>query len=261
MQDLGGCRAVLSTVEEVDKLVCTYTQGGTAKNPALRHKFIRKKDYISSPKSDGYRSVHLIYGYRSGSKKHAMYSDLKIEIQIRSQLQHAWATASEVVSTFTGQALKSNIGDESWKRFFKLMGSEIALREKRQPVPETPQDREALISELRAIAKQLQVTKFLSGHVQAVKLMTEKVVRSHTYLLILDAEKMELWVNGFTIKELPEAQQRYIEVEKKTGGNPSVQAVLVSGVPIKRLREAYPNYYLDTEKFVFALHAAIGTDE
>jgi hypothetical protein len=41
-----------------------------------------------------------------------IYNDLKIEMQLRSQYQHAWATAVETVGTFIGQALKSSIGPE-----------------------------------------------------------------------------------------------------------------------------------------------------
>jgi len=59
-------------------------------------------------------------------------------MQIRSQLQHAWATAVETVGTFLQQALKSSQGDEGWQRFFALMGNAMAMRERRPPVPNTP---------------------------------------------------------------------------------------------------------------------------
>jgi len=40
-----------------------------------------------------------------------------IEIQIRSKLQHIWATAVETVGFFTGQAIKSNEGEKEWNDF------------------------------------------------------------------------------------------------------------------------------------------------
>ena len=88
MQDIGGCRAVVENLGCVERLVKLYTKG-RSKNPTKRHEFLNSKDYILSPKIDGYRSVHLIYRYRSRSKKHGVYSGLKIEIQLRSKLQHA----------------------------------------------------------------------------------------------------------------------------------------------------------------------------
>lgn len=117
MQDLGGCRAVLGTTRRVRDLVEIY-EIAAAKNPTDRPQFVKKYDYIANPKSDGYRSVHFVYKYRTKAAGPAIYNGLRIEVQLRSRLQHAWATAVETVSTFTGQALKSNVGDEQWKRFF-----------------------------------------------------------------------------------------------------------------------------------------------
>src|SRR5438270_11039884 len=86
----------------------------------------------------------------------SIYNGLRIEIQLRSRLQLAWATAVETVSTFTGQALKSNIGDDAWKRFFALMGSSIARREGTSIIPNTPESRNELRRELRDCSQQLE---------------------------------------------------------------------------------------------------------
>ncbi len=137
MNDIGGCRAVVQSVSHVDSLVNFYEKA-RAKSPRRGHEFLKKYDYIKSPKRDGYRSVHLVYKYRTTSKRHRAWNGLRIEIQIRSRLQHIWATAVETVDAFTGQALKSNIGEESWKRFFALMGSVLALKEGKPTIPGTP---------------------------------------------------------------------------------------------------------------------------
>lgn len=97
----------------------------------------------------------FIYRYYSDVNK--AYNGLKIEMQLRTKLQHAWATAVETVGTFIRQALKSSQGEEEWLRFFAFMGTVIALREKQSLVPGTPQDRSKLVSELRKYASQLEV--------------------------------------------------------------------------------------------------------
>jgi hypothetical protein len=134
MQDLGGCRAVISTVEQVDAVVDYYLRASRAKHPLVRH-----DPYIEEPKESGYRGVHLVYSYNSD--KVTTWNRLRIELQIRTRLQHAWATAVETVGTFTRQALKSSQGEEDWLRFFALMGSAHAIREDRRlsPVRRRPQ--------------------------------------------------------------------------------------------------------------------------
>ena len=91
MQDIGGCRAVLSNVVLAKKLYNEYYLKGD-----LKHKKVGVKDYISKPKKDGYRSIHVIYKFNSDKGKR-IYNGLLIEIQIRSKIQHQWATAVELV--------------------------------------------------------------------------------------------------------------------------------------------------------------------
>ncbi len=57
LQDIAGCRAIFSRLVSVYKLAEIY------KNTIFDHKFRNEKDYISNPKSDGYRSIHLVYEY------------------------------------------------------------------------------------------------------------------------------------------------------------------------------------------------------
>jgi putative GTP pyrophosphokinase len=87
MQDIGGCRAVLRSVASVYKLVDLYDKSD------LRHTCRRKTDYIAKPRDSGYRGIHLIYQYKKTSG--SPYDGLQIEMQLRTQLQHAWATLGQ----------------------------------------------------------------------------------------------------------------------------------------------------------------------
>jgi hypothetical protein len=144
MQDIGGCRAVVKSVAAVRKLADFYQH-----TSRIKHKLATLDDYIAKPQNSGYRGIHLVYRYYSdkrGSTRN--YNDLKIEMQLRSQNQHAWATAVETVGTFIHQALKSSVGEADWLRFFALMGSALALRERTTLVPGTPTKRPELMEEL-----------------------------------------------------------------------------------------------------------------
>jgi hypothetical protein len=257
MQDIGGCRAVVEDIDSVVRLVKVYTKG-RSKNPTKRHEFLNSKDYILNPKVDGYRGVHLIYRYRTASRKHAVYGGLKIEIQLRSKLQHAWATAVETVSIFTGQALKSSRGEADWHRFFALMSSAMALRERQPLVPGTPANKIELVAELRVLTAKLNVVNALRGWSYALKQLPEKnVTDAVVFLLVLDAVAYTLSTKGFKKEELPQASEAYLAVEKSTASSPGTQAVLVSLDSVHAIRSAYPNYFLDTSAFLTALNVAI----
>ncbi len=107
MQDLGGCRAILSNANAVQLLFSMY--GGEA--PLLPSEGSRKcDDYIKNPKPDGYRGIHIVERYHSHSELFAPWDGQRIEIQLRTQLQHSFATAVETVTTFTRTPLKFGAG-------------------------------------------------------------------------------------------------------------------------------------------------------
>lgn len=95
MQDIGGCRAVVRTNAMVGELTRAFQKSD------LKHKLVGTDNYIEKPKQSGYRGVHLVYRYNSDKK--TTYNGLNIEIQLRSQLQHAWATAVETVGLSSGK--------------------------------------------------------------------------------------------------------------------------------------------------------------
>jgi len=130
MQDIGGLRAIVESVTKVRELEKVYLESNFRHQLATPH-----KDYIQHPKSDGYRGIHLVYKYRS--ELAPAYDGLNLELQLRTRLQHAWATAVETMGTFLGQALKSGQGEGQWKAFFEVSSAAIALLEKCPPILDT----------------------------------------------------------------------------------------------------------------------------
>lgn len=244
MQDIGGCRAVVSNALSLDALVARFE-----KSRVMCWEPNGKKDYIKSPKPDGYRSVHLVYRYANPSPDRASHNKLRIELQIRSRLQHAWATALETVDTFTRQALKANCGDPEWQRFFVLMGHSIAIREGRNPVPGAPPTRELLVEEVSHLVSKLNVIATLQGWATAIKITQERS-HGHFFLLTLELDNKRIRVRGFPKNASAMASESYSTLEKESMGNPSIQTVLVSVNSLEALRIAYPNYYMDTSAFL-----------
>lgn len=263
MHDIGGCRAILANAVAVRQVV-EACRKASAKNPERGAKLIREYDYMDGnspgPKADGYRGIHLVYQYRSKSPERTDYNGLRIEVQLRSQLQHAFATAVETAGIFTSQPIKSiraNLNDDRWRRFFALMGGALALREGTAPVPQVPAGIEELSSEIRLLADALSVERVLSGWGKTVEQLSGHPIGAKAFLIRLDTEAKTTEVIAYSKKEMPKTEDAYLELEKKFRDKPFQQIVLVDVESIDALRIGYPNFYLDTQAFVDAMKEII----
>jgi len=246
MQDVAGCRVVMSDIKQVRALYDKYYSNGD-----LKHKKVNVKDYISSPKLDGYRSIHVIYRYNSDKGKKE-YNGFLVEIQIRSKLQHLWATAVETVDFFTRQAIKSNQGEDNWNNFFKLVSSAFARLEGSPIISQTPQNEKELYFQTKDLEKELQVRKKMKQWTESVKYFDNFKNKKNIqfYLLELDTVLERLNISAFTKKEEKVALIAYSSAEKKIYNRNEYDVVLVSADNIKDLKKAYPNYFLDTKEFL-----------
>lgn len=248
MQDIAGCRAVMPNVELARKLYKdSYIHGD------LKHKKVNEKDYINFPKEDGYRSLHLIYRYKSDKKRKEHYNDLLIEVQIRSKLQHLWATAIETVDFFTRQAIKSNEGQKEWMEFFKLVSSAFAIKEGTALVPGTPTDKRELYTQIKKKAEELRVIRVMEGWAKAIEVFdgaSKELPALKFFLLELNIPGEKLNIKGYTKLEEGKAILDYSNIEKRYKGKNEFDAVLVGVDSTNDLRKAYPNYYADTEEFL-----------
>lgn len=253
MQDLGGCRAIVADVPAVRNLVEIY-RGSELQTLFQTERNLRCFDYLQEPKLDGYRGIHLVGRFQARSEAREAWNGQRIEVQVRSRLQHAFATAVETVTTFTRAPLKFGGGPEKWRRFFSLMGSVLAMREGTALVPGTPHDRDELIRELRDSAKELKVRQRLRGWSNALKSLPRQNIKGYKYLLlVLDVDANTVKVTGFTDRK--KAEVTVAEIEQRKAAN--LDAVLVWVSDARDLKKAYPNYYADTREFIAALDVAL----
>ena len=248
IQDIAGCRAVVSTMSQVDALVARYKDG------SFKHDLDHEDDYIRAPKRSGYRGVHLIFRYYSDKK--ATYNGLKVEMQFRSIHQHAWATAVETVGLFTGDALKSSQGNDDWLHFFKLMGSFIALREKSTLVPDMPPTRKALRESITDYEQKLNARGLLGLLPPVVQYTSKLTAGSGYFLLQLDPKQREVTVTPYKKAAVEQASQAYLFAEQ-TAVPAGKDVVLVSVDSVYKLKKAYPNYFLDTARFLREVNRAV----
>lgn len=256
MQDIAGCRAIVKNVEIAKKIYNNYYLKGN-----LKHRRVGKKNYVDSPKKDGYRSFHVIYEYKSDKRK-TDYNGLRVEVQIRSKLQHLWATAVETVDFFTRQAIKFNEGISDWADFFKLVSSAFAIKENYPIVDNTPINKEKLYSQIKQKAKELEVIHRMEGWTHAMKFFNEEVRKkmkgkAKFFLLELDILGGKLSIKTYLQKQEEQAIKDYSELEKRHKGRTDYDVVLVGTDTPKDLEKAYPNYFVDTEDFIVELEKII----
>ena len=253
MQDLGGCRAIFSDVQAVTAAFRMYGQP----EPRLYEEgSLKCYDYIANPKEDGYRGVHVVARYYPRLAARAHWSGQRIEIQLRTKLQHAFATAVETVTKFTREPLKFGAGPVEWRRFFSLMGSTLAIREQSPLVPGTPENQADLVAELRETAQALRVTQRLRGWANALHTLPRRHIRNFKWLLLaLNTSQNTISVTGY--QDRTEASKAVADLEKEKSKRPDLDAVLVWVNSVRELRSAYPNYYADTKEFLNALSAAL----
>ncbi|MDC0980268.1 RelA/SpoT domain-containing protein, partial [Bdellovibrionales bacterium] len=241
MQDIGGLRAIFDSVSEAYELLELYRSSQT------KHTFISLDDYIEKPKQDGYRGAHLVYKI---NKTPSLY----LEIQIRSHLQHIWATGVEVFGTLKNSSFKSGYGDDKWLNFFSLLSSVFALKEN-CPVLEKHKNlsKAELLKKTKKNIQTLKVVDQLNIYTNLYEIITvagsrePKGRKGHYSLILLDSQNNKIRIETFSVDQIENATNKYLRLEKQHYEEININVVLVNTGDIKKLAISYPNYFMDTK--------------
>lgn len=109
MWDIGGCRCIMRSDREVYRLSALIHEN---------YKVIKVYDYISEPQTDGYKSLHLFIQCEDSNV---------IEIQLRNQDNHNWATLVEITDIVFDAKLKEYGENKELQRFHYLLSKKDVL--------------------------------------------------------------------------------------------------------------------------------------
>lgn len=238
LDDIAGCRCIVPTVEDV---------------VAVREKllpetsFMDEKNYIDRPKVSGYRGIHQIHNCDSFDGD---YKKLRVEVQIRTKLQHAWATAVETYDLLSNSSLKFEAGTEEESRAFALLSNLIAGIEECSLVPYMPESAEKTREEFIELNSRLQIIPKLNAFRQCVSLHDGSQNKRNVgyYLLEFDFISQLVIYTSYSPDEGKTAQCEFAKKEREKGNEADV--LLVKADSLENLREAYPNYFSDITPFL-----------
>jgi len=251
MQDIGGLRVIVWSIEDVYRLHSLMTSS----ERFIHQLKLPPNDYIAQPKKDGYRSLHQVLSYRNDT--HEELNNLNLEIQIRTRLQHSWATAVETLGMIQKSSIKTGQGDELTKEFFRTV-SALFAQEEGSPLPPGLENmsKEDLIKRLKEIDAEKRILAQLEG-VAVSAHHIETVMKNYKGFHVLQLFIAERQVRLTPFFEPQDAEIFYKAKEIETKDNPNSAVVLMSAGALKDIKKAYPNYFLDTKAFLQNIQAII----
>jgi len=239
MDDVAGCRLIFP---DIDKLYRFREDFHKARFHHKRRNDVDKYDYIKHPKATGYRGIHDVYVYDVNSATGRHLKGLMVEIQYRTEIQHAWATAVEVIGFITENQPKFQEGDTRYQDAMTL-ASEIlarAFEDSTGPLPRKGDNE--LVRDFLKLDKDLRLLNTLRGLNSAD---TSTSVSTNRNSILIFSESGELEIK--TYRDTPEAFRALFQLEKE---HPGKDIVLVKADTSEEVRFAFKNYFSDAQDFV-----------
>lgn len=244
LQDLGGCRVIMDDITGVTALVDLLRRNA-------RHDIRGEDNYTFDPKDDGYRSHHLKLAFKGRTPETSVFDGRRIELQVRTRLQHAWATAVEAVGLFRGEDLKGHQGNADWLRLFALISAEFAEAEK-CPLPPGCLGKEERIAEIRRLERSVGALASLDSirlGVRGTDFPLMPGYRPSHYLIRYVHATKTVFVSPFNAPKDAARSYDNAEAFDNRADSDTETVVLVEVDKIENLKAAYPNYFGDVDYF------------
>lgn len=243
MDDIAGCRLIFRSIKDLQAFRSKFHKARF--NHKLRNE-PDKYDYIKKPKDTGYRGIHDVYEYNVGSEAGKSLDGLYIEIQYRTLVQHAWATAVEVIGFITQSQPKFQRGDTRYERTMALASELLARAHEQQTGPFPSALNKEVLDEFLSLDNELHLMQTLRGLNTAKDDVTDK----RNSILIFSKEG-ELEVLNF--RDATDALRALFDLEKRM---PDQDIVLVRADTSEEVRLAFRNYFNDAREFVRLVNTA-----
>lgn len=261
MQDIAGCRFVFGTLDDLN-LARQGLESCSRLYQRIEH--IKTLDYILNPKINdcGYRSVHLLYRYRSRDNRR-----YQVEVQFRTELQNIWATAVEIIDIINDTKVKNTsfyrdtekeVGQIKWEELLELMSDYIVHIEGVSTLCSSSLN--AISKRLYELDTELNFIKIMSAFkmVGAEKnLLEPSIAQPDLYILFLvDTQNKKVeYAKKFDSEVYAIAYYNFLE--STYTGNQDYNALLLSTEDVASLKTSYPNYVGSCDDFLRLVEQAM----
>lgn len=263
IHDIAGTRIIFENIKSLEDYIDILENTELVNFKEKINEDKNRYNYIKNPKSDGYRSIHKVFYYSSNipystlNEKRFNLENKKIELQLRTRLQHIWATTVEIYDIINKSNIKTGTHNKLETKeglFFKkcslvFEGIESNDVEKiKININEIFRDKDLveIYNRLKGIKniKNIQLPKTLGS--DEVFILITNLNKGKTTFFTTDPIEKNDKQDTFLIN----ASYRRLE-EKNTKGE-YILLLLTLG-DIKKLKNVYPNYFLNTNKFISIL--------
>lgn len=238
LQDIGGCRIIVEKNTEVDRLFSFIRQRVESQSTLTIE---RVTDYRERGRDvTGYRALHVLLS-RDG---------YKLELQIRSQIQHYWSESIERTSVIYGYYLKENEGDPAVIGYFqRLSDAFFELESGRQPSPKSKLEIDQLKAQSEKIIQASERGQVLDSYVNEaiIKTLTEKEARNpnpiNNWIIVFD------WNSGAFVswdivgRNPEEAMEAYVRYENSYPVEKNFEVVLIGSSRVATVRRTHSHYF------------------
>lgn len=237
MDDVAGCRIIFNNVKQLHSFRRRFHRA------RFMHKLrnaVDKYDYIARPKSTGYRGIHDVYEYDVNSKAGRPLKGLYIEIQYRTLVQHAWATAVEVVGLITESQPKFEQGDSRYTKAMAYASEILARAHEGLTGPFANLSDREVVERFLVLDKELALMSTLRGLNRSMSRESD----NKNWLLIIPPDG-QLEIKSY--RDAPDALRALFLYEKDM---PDSDIVLVRADTSAEVKTAFRNYFRDARDFV-----------
>ena len=227
MWDIAGCRCIMQNVEDINKL-----KSKLSKN----FRVIKEYDYLSKPKNDGYKALHLFIRLKS--------SEEIIEVQLRTRENHNWATLVEITDLLYDTKLKESNNNQkygNYKRFHLLLAQ--------SPSSLSMKDKKEIFHYEKKFDYLNTLTKIFSRNYLTVRKQWLKIEghSQRNYFLIESNKNEPPIITSYT--DFSEAETEYFN-KFQHNNNSNTVLTHIQNANYKKISIAYSNYILTVHNFI-----------